>query len=84
MSDPKFVSGSFVAGVDNKVPKFVLHIELFKAEESQTEVQLHPKVKSRYLIYDENDNVLYKTTQLLREITAQVSERNENACSLET
>lgn len=83
MSDPKFVSGSFVAGVDNKIPKYILHIELLKAEQSQTEVELNTKVKSRYLIYDDSDNVLYKTMQLLREITAHVSERNENALSLE-
>lgn len=86
MSEPKMFSmqGSFVAGVDNKIPKFILRIELLKTNESETEVQVQSKVKSQYLIYDESDNVLYKTSQLLREITAQVSDRNEKACDLET
>lgn len=84
MSEAKLssVQGSFVAGVDNKIPKYILRIELLKTEETETEVEVQSRVKSQYLIYDESDNVLYKTSQLLREITAQVSERNEKACNL--
>lgn len=73
--------GSYVSAMDSKMPKFILRIELLQLE---AEVEPQSIVKAQYSIFEESDNVLYKTSQLLREITAHVSDRNERAYNLDT
>lgn len=74
---------SFVACFNNDIPKYVVKIQLLKCIESETEVKVVSRVKSQYVIYKEDDNVLYKINQLLWQIGAELSHRNEEACEID-
>lgn len=74
---------SYVAAMSNKIPKYILRIELLKCEENETEVNVTGNMKSQYVIYDESDNVLYKTTQLLWQIGGELGVRNEKATNID-
>lgn len=69
---------SYMATLDSRIPQYVVKIELFKADETETEVILRSRAKTQYVIYDETDNVLYKTHQLLYQINTELGERAEN------
>lgn len=74
---------SYVAAMSNDIPKYVLRVELLKCVESETEVQVVANSKAQYLVYDESDNILYKTTQLLWQIGAELGVRNEKSCHID-
>lgn len=67
----------------NDIPKYVLRVELLKCEETDSEVIVVGNSKAQYVIYQEDDNILYKTTQLLKQISAELGVRNEKSCNID-
>lgn len=74
---------SYIASMYNKIPKYILRIELFKCEETLRDIRTSNISKLQYFIYDESDNVLYKTTQLVGQIGAELNQRNEELCNMD-
>lgn len=70
---------TYVATSDFRIPKYVVRIELHKADETETEVVLRSHAKTQYVVYDEADNVLSKIRHILYQISAEMGERTENS-----
>lgn len=77
------MQASFIAAMNNNIPKYVLRVDLLRCVETETEVEVVANSKAQYVIYNENDNILYKTTQLLWQIGAELSSRNEKSCNID-
>lgn len=70
---------SYVATNDNRIPKYIIKIEIMEAVDApNNEVDIKGRAKTQYLVYDcWDDDVYYKTQQLLAHISKRLGERNE-------
>lgn len=68
---------SYVATCDHRIPKYVIKVELLKADETETAVVMRSCVKTQYVVYEEADNILTKIHHILYVISAEMGERTE-------
>lgn len=68
---------SYIATSDRRLPKYVVKIEVYEMDETETEIVMRSQARTQYVVYESNDNVLQKAYQLLYQISAQLGERAE-------
>lgn len=70
---------SYVATLDNRIPKCLIKIELMDAVDiPDNEVVMVARAKTQYLVYEDRDDIYYKALQLFTQISKKLGERNES------
>ncbi|XP_049870274.1 uncharacterized protein LOC126378218 [Pectinophora gossypiella] len=70
---------SVIINMSPEIPKYIIRLEILRAEETDSEVNVKLNSKAQYVVHNEHDNILYKALRLMYQMGAEVAARNESS-----